>query len=231
MKYVLGLLLALVSLGVSAQVPQRFELVYRFTLNGQFLGNVTDRFQRREGRQYQLTSVAKPEGHLALLLPTLTLTSQGTYKPQQLIPKFYRQVRSNAPAKAAQAEFDWSKGLLMHHYKGRTAETPLPSGTQDALSQLYVFAMMQALPDKLDMPVTNGRKLMTYRYEKRPGPRIETPLGSFDTVEYRRIAEAGENLISVWVAPALHHLPVRIRVKEDTGVFEQELIKLDYQAT
>lgn len=231
MNHLSGLLLALLPLSVFAQVPQQFELVYRFTFNGQYVGNVTDRFQRLSGQQYQLTSVAKPDGKLSLLLPTLTLTSKGMYKPNQLIPTFYRQVRSNAPQKAAQASFDWSKKLLTHQYKGKTEQEALPAGTQDALSQLYVFSIMENLPGTFEMPVTNGRHLLTYRYEKYSADPIVTPLGKFETVEYRRAAGPGENAISVWVAPALHHLPLRIRVKEDSGVFEQQLIGMNYRAT
>jgi hypothetical protein len=231
MNYLLGLLLALLPLSILAQVPQQFELVYRFTFNGHYVGNVTDRFQRTSGQQYQLTSIAKPEGNLAFLLPTLSLTSKGAFKSQQLVPSSYRQVRSNAPQKAAQANLDWSSNLLTHHYKGKTEQESLPPGTQDALSQLYVFSIMEELPVKIEMPVTNGRQLLTYRYEKYPAQPITTPLGSYETVEYRRIAKPGENAISVWVAPALHHLPLRIRVQEDSGIFEQQLIRMNYRAT
>ncbi|NWG38660.1 MAG: DUF3108 domain-containing protein [Hydrogenophilaceae bacterium] len=231
MHYLLGLLLVSIPLSGWAQVPQQFELVYRFTFNGQYVGNVTDRFQRLGSQQYQLTSVAKPDGKLSLLLPTLTLISKGLFKPKEIVPTSYRQVRSNAPQKAAQATLDWSRNLLTHQYKGKTEEEALPSGTQDALSQLYVFSIMEKLPDRLEMPVTNGRQLLTYQYEKFPAMPITTPLGTFETVEYRRIAGPDENAISVWVAPALHHLPLRIRVKENSGVFEQQLIGMNYRAT
>jgi hypothetical protein len=231
MKYFVAILLAFLPTSILAQAPQQFEVVYRFTFNGHYVGKVTDRFQRLNGHQYQLTSEAKPDGSLSFLLPTLSLTSKGVLNSQQFVPRLYRQVRSNAPEKAAQAELDWSKGMLTHLYKGKSDQEALPPGTQDALSQLYVFSLMEALPGKLEMPVTNGRKLLTYRYEKFPGPPIVTPIGSFETVEYRRIAEPGENAISVWVAPALYRLPLRIRVKEDSGLFEQQLIKVSYRAT
>jgi hypothetical protein len=231
MNYFLGLLLALLPISILAQVPQQFEIVYRFTFNGQYMGKVTDRFQRLNGQQYELTSEAKPDGSLAFLLPTLSLTSKGALNSQQFVPRLYRQVRSNAPDKAAQAELDWSKGLLTHLYKGKSEQEALPPGTQDALSQLYVFSLMDSLPGKLEIPVTNGRKLLNYHYEKFPAPPIVTPLGSFEVVEYRRIAGPGENAISVWVAPALNRLPLRIRVQEDSGVFEQELIQMNYRAT
>jgi hypothetical protein len=231
MKFLSSLFFSLLPLHVLAQVPQQFELVYSFTFNGQYLGNVTDRFQRLNNQQYQLTSIAKPEGGLALLLPTLTLTSKGTFKPNQLLPASYRQVRSSAPEKAAQASLNWTKKLLTHQYKGKTEQETLPPGTQDALSQLYVFSFMEELPGRVEIPVTNGRRLLTYQYEKLPAEPIVTPMGSYETFEYRRIARPDENAISVWVAPALHHLPVRIRVKEESGTFEQQLIKLNYRAT
>jgi hypothetical protein len=230
MKLIVALLLALLTASVLAQGPRQFELVYSFTFNGQFVGHVTDRFQR-EGNQYQLTSEARPDGNLALLLPMLTLSSEGNLQDQQFIPRNYRQMRSNAPNSPVAAEFDWQHKVLTHHYKGKTKQTALPEGTLDALTQLYAFTLAGELPPRLEFAVSNGRKLISYRYEKLPSGRMDTPLGSFETVEYRRIAEPGENAISVWIAPALHHLPLRIRVQEETGIFEQQLIRLNYRAT
>jgi hypothetical protein len=230
MKSFVALLLALVSSSVLAQGPRQFELVYSFSFNGQYVGNVTDRF-KREGSQYRLTSEARPEASLAFLLPMLTLSSEGEMQAQRFVPRRYQQARSNAPEKITVAEFDWPRGMLTHQYKGKTQQAALPEGTQDALTQLYAFTLAGELPLQLTFPVSNGRKLITYRYEKFPAERIDTSLGSFETVEYRRIAEPGENAISVWIAPALHHLPLRIRVQESSGIFEQLLIRLNYRPT
>lgn len=230
----LSLITLVATAQASAQAPslKQFELIYRFTLNGQYLGKVTDTF-RREGAQYQLTSIAKPEGNLAMLLPTLTLTSegelrQGESQSRRFAPRRFSQSRSNAPEKTATAEFDWKQGVLTHQYKGKNQQMPLPTRTLDALSQLYSFTQMDKLPDQIELPVSNGRKLMTYRYEKQPVERIEAALGSFEAIEYRRIASPDENAISVWIAPALNHLPLRIRVREDTGVFEQQLVEINF---
>ena len=228
MKRFVALLLAFLAPALLAQGPQQFELVYRFTFNGHYVGEVTDRF-KREGNRYQLTSSAVPKGALARLLPLLTLSSEGEIKPQGFAPNRYQQSRSNAPKKTAIAQFDWAKNLLTHQYKGNTSQTELPKGTLDALTQLYSFSLMTELPKKLEFPVSNGRKLIAYRYQKQPTVRINTPMGAYDAVEYRRIDAPGENAISVWVAPTLHQLPLRIRVHEDAGVFEQQLIRLNYQ--
>jgi hypothetical protein len=229
MKSILALLLALLSTLAFARGPRQFELVYSFSFNGQYVGNVTDRF-KREGARYHLKSEARPEGNLALLLPMLTLSSEGEINGQGFLPQRYLQLRSNAPDKFALAEFDWRSGMLTQQYKGKTHQLPLPAGTLDALSQLYTFTLAGELPVRLEFPVSNGRKLVNYRYEKIPAGRMDTPLGSFEVVEYRRItAEPGDNAISVWVAPGLHYLPLRIRVQEASGVFEQQLIRLDYK--
>lgn len=231
MQPIVALLLALVVLPVSAQGPQRFELLYRFTFNGLYVGNVTDRFERN-GQQYQLVSKAVPDSNLAMLLPMLTLSSKGELRDGRFIPRRYQQERSNAPGKVAVAEFAWAQNTLTHVYKGKSRQVALPGGTQDALTQLYVVPLAGELPQHLEFSVSNGRELIHYRYEKLPGGRLNTPLGSFETVEYRRLTnKPDDNSISVWIAPALHHLPLRIRVREETGVFEQELIRLDYKAT
>lgn len=229
MRIFIALLLALVAPSILAKTPQQFELVYRFTFNGHYIGEVTDHF-KREGVRYRLTSSAKPKGNLALLLPLLTLTSEGEIKSQGFAPIRYQQVRSNAPGKPTVAQFDWPKGVLTHQYKGKTAQAELRKGTLDSLTQLYTFTFMGELPKEIEFPVSNGRKLITYRYEKQPAERISTPMGSFDVVEYRRIADPDENAISVWIAPGLNNLPLRIRVREDAGTFEQQLIRMNYKS-
>lgn len=214
----------------SAQTPslKEVELVYRLTLNGQYLGKVTDTF-KRDGSQYRIESIAKPEGKLAALLPTLTLSSQGEILLQQLLPKRFSQSRSSAPEKTAVAEFDWTQGVITHLYKGKSTQTALPAHTLDALSQLYSFTQMDSLPEQIEWPITNGRKLMTFRYEKQPAERIEAALGSFEAIEYRRIADPDENDISVWVAPSLNHLPLRVRVREDVRIFEHQLVEINFK--
>lgn len=228
MKRFVALLLALLAPSLMAQGPQQFELVYRFTFNGHYVGEVTDRFQR-QGNHYRLTSTAAPKGKLALFLPLLTLASEGEIGSQGFVPARYQQTRSNTPGKTATAQFDWAKGVLTQQYKGRTTQVELPKGTLDALTQLYTFSLMTALPNTLEFESSNGRKLIHYRYEKQPALRIGTPMGSYEAVEYRRVGAPGENAISVWIAPALHQLPLRIKVREDAGVFEQQLIRLNYQ--
>lgn len=230
MKTLVALLLVLASASVPAQAPLQFDLTYRFTFNGQYVGNVSDSF-KREGSRYRLSSIAKPDKKLAFLLPVMTLTSEGAIQSGSFVPSRYRQVRSNAPEKAVMSEFNWTSNQLTHHYKGKTVQTTLPKGTQDALSQLYTFTLAGKAPPQLEFPVSNGRKLIHYRYEKLPGGRISTPMGSFEVIEYRRIAQPDENAISVWIAPALHHLPLRIRVREESGLFEQHLIRLNYKAS
>lgn len=231
MRLIATLLLALLAISVSAQEPQRFELTYRFTFNGLHVGKVMDRFERK-GSRYRLVSKAVPNGGLALLLPMLTLSSEGEIRAGRFLPYRYWQQRSNAPDKIAVAKFEWRKKVLTQTFKGESRQDALSDGTQDALTQLYTVPLAGELPPRLEFYVSNGRELINYRYEKLPGGRLETPLGSFETVEYRRIvANPGDNAISVWIAPALHHLPLRIRVREETGVFEQELVRLDYQAT
>jgi hypothetical protein len=230
MKHLVALLLALLAPSVLAKAPQQFELVYRFTFNGHYIGEVTDRF-KREGNRYQLSSSARPKGNLALLLPLLTLSSEGEIRAQNFVPRRYQQVRSNAPGKPTTAQFDWSRNVLTHQYKGKAVQTELQKGTLDSLTQLYSFTLMRELPGQLEFPVSNGRKLIHYRYEKQPAERLSTPLGTYEVVEYRRIAEPDENAISVWVAPGLNHLPLRIRVKEDAGTFEQQLVRMNYRPT
>ncbi|MHB8760612.1 MAG: DUF3108 domain-containing protein, partial [Thiobacillus sp.] len=75
------------------------------------------------------------------------------------------------------------------------------------------------------LQVVSGRDLNEYRYRRKPGDTIETPLGALATQQYQRITQKpDEKVTTVWVAPARANLPVRVRVTEDGVTLEQRLV-------
>jgi hypothetical protein len=200
-----------------------FTAVYSLARNGIEMGQVTDAF-RRTGERYSLVSESRATGPLKFALSgTIHLESHGTISNNNLSPTLYRRLRSDNPKKSDQVEFDWKAMLLTLRHNNLVRQESLSAGTQDNLSQLYSFLYLPSLPDKLVVPIANGKDVDIYRYNQYPAPAMTTPAGTFDVVEYRRDATPGQKAISVWISRDLPHLPVQIRVVEDGVRVEQKL--------
>ena len=208
-------------------VPQRMELAYDLYRNGQKLGQVTDTYVQKGG-QYTLTSEMRATGPLKMLWPgSIRLESTGSVTQQGLRPEQFQHARSDAPEKLATARLDWTARNIAYRYKGEAWTTPdLKSGAQDQLSQLYQFMFAPKLPKDYALQVVSGRDLKDYRYARRDGGALTTPLGTFATQQYQRIvSDPDDKAVTVWVAPARGNLPVRIRVVEDGVTLEQRLAR------
>ena len=208
-------------------VPQRMELAYDLYRNGQKLGQVTDTYVQKGG-QYTLTSEMRATGPLKMPWPgSIRLESTGSVTQQGLRPEQFQHARSDAPEKLATARLDWTARNIAYRYKGEAWTAPdLKSGAQDQLSQLYQFMFAPKLPKDYALQVVSGRDLKDYRYARRDGGALTTPLGTFATQQYQRIvSDPDDKAVTVWVAPARGNLPVRIRVVEDGVTLEQRLAR------
>jgi hypothetical protein len=225
--FLLALILTLPFCARAAPTPaSSFTAVYSLARNGTDLGQVTDVFHR-SGDHYSLVSESRATGPLRFILSgTNRLESQGTISNNSLAPTLYRRLRSDNPKKSDQVEFDWKAMQLTLKHKGLVRQESLRAGTQDNLSQLYSFLYLPNLPEALEVPVANGKDVDLYRYRQYPAAAISTSAGTFEVVEFRRDAAAGQKAISVWVNRDLPHLPVQIRVVDEGVRMEQTLSAL-----
>ncbi|MGA7948965.1 MAG: DUF3108 domain-containing protein [Thiobacillaceae bacterium] len=214
------------SAGAASPAGSGFTAVYSLARNGIEMGQVTDAF-RRTGEHYSLVSESRATGALKYIVPgTNRLESHGMISNNSLSPTLYRRLRSDNPKKTDQVEFDWKAMSLTLRHNNLVRQESLSAGTQDNLSQIYSFLYLPSLPDKVVVPIANGKDVDIYRYNQYPASALTTPAGTFDVVEYRRDAAPGQKAISVWISRNLPHLPVKIRVVEDGVRVEQKLTSL-----
>ena len=224
-----SLLLAASLFAATAQAadPQQMDLVYDLYRNGHKLGQVTDTFTRN-GTRYTLTSETRASGPLKMLWPgTIRLESTGDLTRQGLRPVQFQHARSDAPHKLATARLDWKQRSIAYQYKGESWQVNgLQTGAQDQLSQLYQFMFAPSLPTDFSLQVVSGRDLNDYQYARSDGGTIQTPLGALGTQQYQRITQTpGQKVVTLWVAPARHNLPVQVRVVDDGVTLEQRLVR------
>lgn len=207
--------------------PSQMTVTYDLYRNGIKLGQVNDTFTRTANR-YTLVSETRATGPLKMLWPgNIRLESTGTVTPQGLRPSQFQHARSDAPHKLATARFDWKQRNVAFQYKGESWQVNgLQNGAQDQLSQVYQFMFAPSIPADYALQVVSGRNSHDYRFARSDGGPIQTPQGTWPTQQYQRTQQkADEKMITVWVAPAQHNLPVQIRVEEDGVTLEQRLVR------
>lgn len=214
----LGLVLALFATLVWADSPTKVTAVYDLYRGELHLAEVTEHYQR-QGATYQLRSVAKPVGVLALFRPeTITTTSQGRVTPQGLRPQHHAYTRSRETARNSQAEFDWGKGEVTVSNAATQRTLPLSAGTQDRLSGMYQFMFVTLRAGQaVSFPLVNGLTLNQQHYAVSQGDAC--PLGpeALATWYLDNEAKPGESRTEIWLSKKQHALPCKIRMTEASG--------------
>lgn len=227
-----AIVLLLVGLGsAAAEPPAHIEASYDLVKNGLHVGVIQETYEQRDGA-YRIISETTPAGWLALIYKTtIRIVSSGTVTPRGLRPLHFKHQRSGEPDKSSAAEFDWSKGALTLSHDGRTETVPLPAGTQDRLSAMYQFLHFNpAESGQVGFSMTNGVRVIEYRYSVFPGEYAETPMGRMPAVRLTKQRDPDEDSTDIWLARDKHFFPVRMVIHESKGdILEQVLTSLSFR--
>lgn len=194
-------------------LPERLVLVYDVLAGegGFNLGQATYTWQAGDGR-YRLESVAQATGLASLFMSgRIVQTSEGRMGPSGLVPDEFVQTRGGK--RADRARFDWERRVLALPQ----GEEALREGAQDLLS--FPFHLAMTVDPELDywiLPVTDGRRFKGYRFTLVGRETVEVGGHGLETLHVRG-TRALEGSLDVWLAPARHWLPVRIRTQDAKG--------------
>jgi hypothetical protein len=195
--------------------------------HGQFSGR-GDLSWQRHGTAYEMRLQAQVAG-----IDVLTQTSTGHVDAAGLAPERHTDSRARRGTQAA--NFQRDQGRVT--YSGPQATNPLPPGTQDRLSwMVQIAAVLNAQPEH----ATPGAKLVFFVSSARGDAdvwefrcvaveTVQTPQGAVRAVRFtREPRKAYDRQVDVWLAPAYHHLPIRVRFTTGSGgeVFELLLREL-----
>ncbi len=193
------------------ELPHRVTLRYALqTGEGGFTLGYTLITWHASADHYVLESVTAASGVTALLVrSSATQRSEGRITAHGLVPEHYTLGRGKG--RVQQARFDWQAGRL--YLPGGDAQ--LPELAQDLLNFPFHLALtLRGDEAPWRMAVTDGRRLREYAFEvvgHAPGVAQQG-----DSLHLRG-SRAGEGTLDVWLAPALHWLPVRIRTVDHKG--------------
>lgn len=126
---------------------------------------------------------------------------------------------------SATVAFDRERRSIVFEGVGRSAQD-LP-GSQDGATVLMQLAGIgladpDQVQDAVDIYVARLDGAAVERYQVLGQERIETPLGSLETVH---LARGGKPRLEIWLAPARGWLPVQLRISTPNGGVRTQVVK------
>jgi hypothetical protein len=116
--------------------------------------------------------------------------------------------------------FDWQANIAHSLYRGERYELPLHAGILD--HSVYQIQLMYDLAQQpqvqhLNYTIINGKNIKPYTLNFEGEERLDTALGTLNTLKFSRIDTEDNRRSFLWLSPALHYLPVRAQHTEPKG--------------
>lgn len=149
----------------------------------------------------------------------VTERSESEIFGQSFRPLAYRYDRQGEHAsRRVEVAFDWQNGVVLNTAQGHTWRMSLPAGTLDKLG--YLLALMRDLAAgkrSMRYTIADGGRLKTYDMRGAGTEILETALGTLETVKIRRVRDADYGEATLWCAPSLGFLPVKLENRDRDG--------------
>ena len=203
-------------------LPKEFKATFMLETGGTTIARIRWSLSPGANGRYISTSHTEPAGTFALFSgETLIERSECAFAGDWLQPLAYHYERTGKKAGSIDITFDWDKNVAQHDSKGAAWRLPVPPGTLDRLN--YLVALMRDLmrgERRIEYTVADGgHRLGHYVLAGIGEERIETALGTFDTVVVRRERTDSKRETTLWCARALGFLPVKlVHVERDGAV-------------
>ena len=176
---------------------------------------------RQDGSRYDASLVVS-----AFLIGSRSLESTGDITPDGLAPKRFADKSRSELA----AHFQADKGKIT--FSANTPDAPWQRGAQDRLSVFFQLASLLAgepagfpLGTKIPLYTVGQRDVDTWTFSVAGPDELQLPYGPVSAIKLIRDARKEfDQSVEVWFAPALGHLPVRIKLTQNNGDYiDQQL--------
>jgi hypothetical protein len=154
--------------------------------------------------------------------------SRGVLADERVRPTSYRYNETDNREDNAEVRFEWRELKAYTHSGGVTWAQEIEPGTQDRLSQQLMVRLQLAQGEKkLSYQVADGGKLKHYHFQVVGEEPVKTPYGQLHCLKVRRSKETRPPDYTIWFAPKLDYLPVRIERKQKSGRYSMVLEALE----
>lgn len=201
--------------GAAPGIPEQFSATFSVEINGIPLGKTHWSLQPRERGRFLFESVTTPNAVASLFAGKRREHSIWSYHHQSLRPISYRYRDAKREKKNMEVTFDWQRGVADVVAKGRPWKLDLPPHATDKL--LYLLTMMHDLHQgrtSLEYTLVSRGKLKAYKAQLQGKEELKTELGRLETL---RVQRDEKRKTTIWFAPTLAYLPVRVEHEEKNG--------------
>jgi len=155
----------------------------------------------------------------------LIQTSRGNISEEGLKPNYY--LYQHGPERINEAFFDWVDKTLHCREKEELEQSySLIDGSQDQLSFMFQFMFLDPL-DRMQIPITNGRRLKVYDYHYVDEEILYTREGELKAIHIAKFNYEDQERIDLWLSEKYGYLPIKISItQDDLSVIVQEIITL-----
>jgi hypothetical protein len=160
------------------------------------------------------------------------MSSDGALTDAGLVPERYDEESKAAFRDRKRASVTLEPDAVVLNNGQRVERLP---GVQDTASQFvqltYLFTRHPELlkpGGTIELPLALPRRVSPWTYDVRESELVYTSFGAIDAVplQPRRESRKGDELsATVWFAPSLKYLPVRIRIQQDSETYIDLMIK------
>lgn len=217
---------------INTEMLKPYSAEYRVSKGNFVIGraNITLRLPG-EGR-YSYRAYTAPVGLAAVFRKDeITEQSEGRVIGEQIIPTRYLYTHKR-PKQTRQVnlDFNWPAGRVSNQVADSSWSMEIPPGTQDKFSQQLALILALSRGDKAaEYQVADGGLLKNYRYTEVSREWIATESGKYQAIKLARNKDDRPSRATLWFAPELNYLPVRIAKHEKDGDFVMELISVSWQ--
>jgi len=196
-----------------------FEIDYDISGGNMVIIHMKRNLQQLDDGEFRFSSNSRPAKSISWFLKDrISEYSQWKYQQGQLRPLHYHyQRRGGKKNKHIELEFDWEKGIVSDSKREPIWSNKIQPHTSDKLLyQLQLMMDLQAGKKSFNYTIADSRKIRNYDFTLIGTETIQIPLGRYKTIKLHRSAD--ERATTIWCAPELNYLPIRIEHKAKDGI-------------
>lgn len=215
-----GLLAGAAVAAEPAAMPAPFTATYTLRVNGVPIGRMTRTHAAATDGAWTFRSESRASGVAGLFRKDrITEESRWTVAAGRVLPAEYSYRQTGGrKERSVTVRFDRTAGRIETTVNSDRWRMPDADGVLDKL--LYQLVLMRDLAagmTQLDYRIADGGRIKDYRLVVVGNERLPTALGELDTVRVVRQRSDSKRETTLWCAPSLAFLPVRVDYREKDG--------------
>lgn len=214
-------------------LPERFSATYVLKKGFIEFGETRRTLKPSAGGRYVFESETVATGMFSFMLRG-HITERSTFLLRngviQPVEYFYEKIGGKKP-RTARILFDWKEKTIVNSVGDKPWSMELEPGTLDNL--IYQLSLMGDISKgqrEYSYRIADGGKIKIYKAIVEREEDVSTPAGNFRTIKITH--EARNRRTTLWCAPKLHNMPVKIEhIDKDEESYVAVLKTLDGLST